>query len=38
MKDGSIGIEVYGKTWEKVLKKTWCEISPPKEETEIARK
>lgn len=31
-------MEVYGTTQEKVLKKTWCAISQPKEETGIAGK
>ena len=36
--DGGIDMEVYGTTWEKVLKRTWCAISQPKEETEIPGK
>ena len=36
--DGGIDMEVYGTTWEKVLKRTWCAFSQPKEETEIAGK
>lgn len=38
VEDGGIDMEVYGTTWEKVLKRTWCAFSQPKEETEIAGK